>query len=239
MDLFMLPCRPLGQCQVIKLLDNGNIWISDDEINIHKLAPDSLSNSPVCIIRESEKTTDYKQLLLVLRAMGNQIKIAGLILDDPNQVRLGSQVFQNEDDGSEKVIADRMHTILPGSMPSLDVVKNESGYRPYGFAHDEFHQEDLAHLGVRFAVKPQIIGEYIRVSGVVVMTKSIDREEVFKQRNVPLYRYTCEKVIVPYSLIIPPDVESIEFELGEVDGKKTMCRISVDVQDDQGNPVIR
>lgn len=234
-NMMMLPCLPINKCRMITLLNNGNIRVSDTETDVKGLEPGSLEGSPVVICQETgSMPVDYQQLLVALRALGEQVKIAGLLLDDRDEVRVKTQLYQIKDDGTRDVLFDRELTILSGSLPTKSTVENKSGHRHYPSHLDDFHREDLAHIGIRFSVKPQIIGEYIRLSGVVVMTKALGHDEVFKQRKASIYSYSTKKKVVPFSVVLPQGTDSVEFPLESVDGNIIICKLTAHIVGENG-----
>ncbi|MDF7808512.1 hypothetical protein P4E94_13755 [Pontiellaceae bacterium B12219] len=119
-----------------------------------------------------EESVNYVDLLAVARALGPNVKIVALAIHSFKQVEVKAEIYELNAAGETNRLSAPMVTTKAGNEVLIRVVSTESGLKTFPFGADEFHQEDLANLGVRFAVCPQIIGNYVRVSGVVILTKS-------------------------------------------------------------------
>lgn len=219
----------------IELGAEGKVILDGTEISVADLAARQLQGHPFVIDPKSKPMkVDYRHFLSVLRAMGSHAKLAGLVFADIEQVEVEAQIYQLEPDGTRDVLSAPKFTTKSGNTAMVGVVHNASGRNTYPPGTDEFHQEDLASLGIRFSATPQIIGDHLRVSGVAIMTKMKDRVGVFVQGNVPIASYSCTKTVVPFSVVFPPGTDTVDFPVAKVDGKETMCRLTVCVVDDKG-----
>lgn len=226
LNLYLPPKIKRNKYHHIELARDGKVVVNGLEIEVEDLAEFFLQGHPFVIDPKFKSMkTDYRQLLAVLRAMGSHGEVAGLGFVNSERVEVEAQVYQLKPDGIQDVLSAPKLTTKPGSSAMIKVVQNGSGRKDYSPGTDDFHQEDLANLGVRFSAKPQIIGDHIRVSGVVIITKMEDRAGVFLQGNIPIASYSCSKIVVPFSVVFPPGTEAVEFPVAEVDGKETMCRL--------------
>ena len=230
LNLYLPPKVKRNKYHHIELERGGKVVLDGSEIAVADLAEKKLQGHPFVINPKSKSMkADYRQLLSVLRAMGSHAEMAGLGFINYEHVEVEAQIYQLKPDGSRDVLSAPRLSTMPGNSAMIRVVENASGRKTYLPGTDDFHQEDLANLGIRFSVKPQIIGDHIRVSGVVIMTKLIDRDGVFLQGNIPIASYSCSKTVVPFSVVFPPGSEAVVFPVAEVDGKDTMCRLTARV----------
>ena len=235
LNLFLPPKIKRNKYHHIELAGDGKVVLDGSEIAVADLAEKKLQGHPFVLHPKSKfMKADYRQLLSVLRAMGSQAEIAGLDFVISGSVEVEAQVYQLKPDGTRDVISAPRLTTKPGSSAMIRIVTNGSGRKDYPPGTDDFHQEDLANLGIRFSAKPQIIGDHIRVSGVVILAKMKDRVGVFLQGNIPIASYSCSKAVIPFSVVFPPGTEAVEFPVAEVNGKETMCRLTALVIDKNG-----
>ena len=235
LNLFLPPKIKRNKYHHIELAGAGTVVLDGSEITITDLAEKKLQGHPFVLHPQSEfMKADYRQLLSVLRAMGSHAELAGLGFTNSEAVEVEAQVYQLKPDGIRDVICAPKLTTKPGRSAMIRVVTNGSGRKDYPPGTDDFHQEDLANLGVRLSAKPQIIGDYIRVSGVVILAKMTDRVGVFLQGNIPIASYSCSKAVIPFSVVFPPGTEAVDFPVAKVNGKETMCRLTALVIDKHG-----
>ena len=224
-----------NQYHHIELERDGTVVLDGSEITVADLAEKKFAGPPFVIDPKSKSmNVDYRQLLAVLRAVGSQAELAGLVFVNLERIEVEAQIYQLEPDGSRDVISAPRVTTKSGKSAMIRVVENASGRETYLPGTDSFHQEDLANLGIRFSVKSQIIGDHIRVSGVAIITKMMDRACVFVQGNIPIASYSCTKTVVPFSVVFPPGAEAVDFPAAKVDGKETMCRLTARIVDRHG-----
>lgn len=225
----------------IEIKSGGLVVLNGTPIAISEFSATMLRGSLVSIqSRERGSPLKFSQLLAVARKLDPNVKIAALACHDFSQARVKAEIYQLNPDGTKNALSAPMLTSKPGNEAMIRAVENASELKSFWTGSDEFHQEDLGSLGVRFSVTPQVIGDYIRLSGVAILTKSAaPKEESFQQKGIPFYSYSVTKTVAPFSLVFPPDIESIQFKVGEKDGTKTMCRLSAAVVDDQGNTIQR
>jgi hypothetical protein len=179
-------------------------------------------------------TVDYQKLLEVLRATGSDANLAGLTFIPNDQVEIEVLIYQMTPEGQEDVISAPRVTTRPGNEAQIRVVENASGRRNYQTALDPYHQEDLANLGIRLSAKPQIIDDYLRVSGTAILTKLSDRRAVFVEETTPVASYSCTKTVVPFSFVFSDGTDTVDFPVARIDGKDTMCRLTAQIVDDRG-----
>ena len=235
LNLHLPPKIKRNKYHHIELAREGKVVLDGSEIAVAELAEKQLQGNPFVIDPKSKSMkADYRQLLSVLRAMGSHAELAGLGFVNSERIEVEAQVYQLKPDGIRDVISAPKLTTKPGASGMIRVVTNASGRKDYPPGTDDFHQEDLANLGLRFSAKPQIIGDHVRVSGVVIITKMKDRAGVFLQGNIPIASYSCSKTVVPFSVVFPPGTEAVDFPVAEVNGKDTMCRLTACVLDKNG-----
>ena len=241
LEMSYIPEKKRRMADDIRINGSGGIELNGSPVSLSEFSAELLRVPFVTIGAASAGAAssvpmDYRSLLAVLRGLGPGVKVAALSCHGVSQVKVEAMLFHPEPDGTRDVLTAPQVTTRPGGGAMIRVVENKSGRRSYLPGTDGFHQEDLANLGVRFSAKPQLIGEYIRVSGVVVVTKGNgeDRKEVFRDGDIPIYSYSIMKVVAPYSVLLPPGTTSVEFPVADVGGKPTMCRLKAQVVDQYG-----
>jgi hypothetical protein len=235
LQLYLPPKLKRNQYHQIELGRGGTVVRDGIEIAVTDLAAKQLTGTPFVIDPKSKAMeADYRQFLAVLRAIGGHAELAGLNFVETGRIEVEANIYQLQADGSHDVLSAPKLTAKPGSSSTIRAVQNATGRSTYQPWMDEFHQEDLANLGIRFTARPQIIGDHLRVSGVAIMTKSTGQAGVFLQDNVPVCSYSCSKMVVPFSMVFPPGIEALEFSVAKVDGEETMCRLTAVVVDDRG-----
>lgn len=236
LELYMEPDFRKPATDQIRIKSGGLVVLNGEPVAIGDFSATMLRGSLVSIqSRERGSPLDFNHLLAVARALGSDVKITALASHDFSQVQVKAEIYQLNTDGTTNRLSRPTVTTKSGNEAMIRVVENGSGLKYFGPGADEFEQEDLGNLGVRFSVTPQVIGEYIRVSGVVILTKSIaPKEESFQQKGIPYYSYSVTKMVVPFCHVLPPGVEAVEFKVGEEGGIKMMCRLNAVVVDDRG-----
>ena len=225
-----------NQYHHIELERDGKVLLNGTEQVITDLFQKKFKGNPVAIDPKSKSMKiDYRQLLTVFRSIGDNVEIAGLGFVDSERVKVEALIYRQKPDGTRDVLSAPQLTAMVGCSSAIRVVENASGRKNYPSGTDNFNQEDLANLGIRFSAKPQIIGDYIRVSGVAILTKSMDMGEVlFMDRDTPLFSYSVMKTVIPFSVLFPSGTETVEFPVADIDGKKAMCQLSVCVVGERG-----
>ncbi|MDF7808514.1 hypothetical protein P4E94_13765 [Pontiellaceae bacterium B12219] len=224
-----------NQYHHIELTSGGPVVLNGTAISVADLAQLNSRGNPFVIDRKNASSpVDYRQLLSVLRAIGGNAEIAGLEFVDEERISVEAVISSVKPDGTRDVHSAPKVTVTPGTDAMIRVVTNGAGKQTYEPWMDEFHQEDLANLGIRFSVNAQIIGEYIRVSGVVILTKLQDRAGLFLHNGTPVASYTCSKVVVPIEVVLPPGIETVEFPVVKIDGKEAFCRVRAVTVDKRG-----
>lgn len=224
-----------NQYHHIEIKSGRSILLNGSAVSLEELAENKLQRNPFVISSvPSSASIGFEQLLSVLRATGGQTQLAGLRILDPDQIEVEAQIYQITSDGKRDVLSAPKVTTESGSFARIRVVENGTGQQKLTPETDHYHQNDLANLGVRFFVKPQKIGDHLRVSGVTILTKLDDRVGVFLQGNIPIASYSCSKLVVPFSVIFPPNTDTVDFPVADMDGKKTLCRLTACVVDDRG-----
>jgi len=233
-NLLLPPKMKRNRYHHIELGRDGEIVLDGSEVAPEDLTDGRLKRIPLVIDPKSGTNPDYRQLLSVLRAIGSSAQLAGLGFARFEHVEVEAQVYRLKPDGSRDVLCAPRLSTKPGKSAMIRVVEDASGRNNYPPGTDEFHQEDLANLGIRFSAKPRIIGDDVRVSGVVVLTKMKDRVCVFQQEGIPVASYTCSKMVVPFSVVLPSGTEAAVFPVAKMDGQETLCRITARVLDQHG-----
>lgn len=235
LNLFFPPQMKRNQYHKIELGGGGRIALDGSDVAIADLAENQFKKNPAVILPGSGREgADYRQLLSVLRAMGGDADLAGLVFDTQESVEVDVLIYQMKPDGGMDVLSAPRLSTKPGNSAMIRVVENRTGRKTYPPGTDEYHQEDLANLGVRLSAKPQIIGDRIRVSGVAILTKMIDREGVFVEGNIPVASYSCTKIVVPFLAVFPPGKDSVEFPVAGEGGPDMMCRLTARLVDGRG-----
>ena len=219
----------------IGLLGGGKADVEGKEISITEFDVKKFQKVPVFITQHpAQMNVDYRDFLALLHELGSNVQLAGLGLFNLESVAVEARISQIKPDGSQDVLSAPKVTTKEGNSALIRVVENASGRTSYPLGTDEFHQEDLANLGIRFSATPQIIGEYLRVSGVAILTKLGGREAVFLDEDIPIASYSCTKIVVPFSVVFPPGRNVAEFAIAEIDGDKAMCRLEANRVDERG-----
>lgn len=169
-----------------------------------------------------------------LKALPEGVSIAGIRCEIRSSVSVEAAIFTVDEKGKEDVLSAPKVSTKAGNEAVLRVVQNASGYKHSQLVDDKYHQDDLANLGSRLIVTPQIIGDDLLVSGVGVLTKMKDRQPVFMDGSIPVASYTCSKVVVPFSCVFKGDVDTVEFDIADVEGRPAKCRLTVRIVDDKG-----
>ncbi|MDF7800499.1 hypothetical protein P4C99_13560 [Pontiellaceae bacterium B1224] len=234
--MYMEPDSRYPTTDVIKIMPNGTVESSGESVLIGDLSAKMLRGDRVAIqFGTFGVPVDFRHLLAVARALGPSVKVASLRIHDFSQVQVEAEIYELNPDGTKNVLTAPKLTTKSGNEALIGALENASGWTTYQAEKDQFHQEDLAELGISFSVTPVVIGEYVRVSGVAILTKSISpKQERFQLEGIPYYSYSVSKTVVPFSQVFPPGVESVEFKVGEVDDIITMFRLSAVVVDEQG-----
>jgi len=242
LEMSYLPRKRRPVTDDIRINGGGGIELNGSPVALSEFSSKLLRVPFVTIGAQASPGTassvpmDYRSLLAVLRSLGADVQVAALSCHGVEQVKIEAMVFHPNPDGTRDVLTAPQVTTRPGGGAMIRVVENESGRRSYFSGTDGFHQEDLANLGVRFSANPQLIGDNIRVSGVVIVTKgkAKDKKEVFRDGDIPIYSYLVTKMVAPYSVLLPPGTKSVEFPIADVGGKPTMCRLKAQVVDQYG-----
>lgn len=235
LNLFIPTQLKRNQYHQIELAGGGGVVLNGTVISVTDLAQRDLKGNPLVInLKSASSHGDYRQLLSVLREIAGNCEIAGLELVDGARLEVEAAIYTISSDGTRDVLSAPKVTVTPGTATMIRVVENATGQRTYEPWMDEFHQEDLANLGIRFSVRAQIIGENIRVSGAAIITKLQDREGLFLHNGIPVASYACSKVVVPIEVVFPPGIEVIEFPVVKVDDQETFCRVTAVVVDKRG-----
>lgn len=226
---------PFKKYDTIEIQADGSIRVNKEAVELAELTTQLSTDGGIIIRGDSGPLAQRRVFLEVLESVGSSDRICQLTCSNfKQQIRIEAEIFQMNDDGSKKVLTAPRITTKAGSMAMMGVGENQSGFRRGPGEFDAFHQEDLAHAGVRFNVRPQLIGDHFRLSGVLILVKNSGKEEVFRVGESAIYSYAAAKVVVPFSVVLPPGVESVEFPTAEIDGKKTLCRIGAVLVDDKG-----
>ncbi|MDF7800498.1 hypothetical protein P4C99_13555 [Pontiellaceae bacterium B1224] len=241
-NLYFFGKEKTAACDNLVLYADGKVVLNGESIDISALTAEQLSGRPVSIGYSSMyEPVNYRQLLAVCRVLGSGSQISSLFFVDRRMLKVAAEIYEIDVNGDKRVLSAPWQCSAPrAGYSKMGVVANESGIKPYDADLDDFHQEDLANLGIQFSIKRQFVGENIHISGVAILRKSIaPKQESFSLEGIPYYSYSVSKTVIPILLVFTPDVETIEFMVSEVDGTKTMCRISVEIQDDRGNLIKR
>ncbi|MDF7800500.1 hypothetical protein P4C99_13565 [Pontiellaceae bacterium B1224] len=235
LNLFIPTQLKRNQYHHIEVASGGLVVLNGSPISVTDLAQTDRKGNP-CVIDQKSATSpvDYKQFLSVLHAIGGKAELAGLEFVNEERLEVEAAIYTISSDGTRDVLSAPKVNVMPGNAAMIRVVENATGQRKYEPWMDEFHQEDLANLGIRFSVRAQIIGDYIRVTGAVIITKLKDREGLFLHDDIPVASYTCSKVVVPIEVVFPPGIEAIEFPVVKVNDQETFCRVSAITVDKRG-----
>jgi hypothetical protein len=235
LNLFIPTQLKRNQYHHIELGSGERVVLNGTAISVADLAQRKLKGNPFVIDQmNAARPVDYRQLLSVLRAIGGNAEIAGLEFVDEERISIEAIISTVKPDGTRDVISAPKPTVTPGTDAMIRIVTNGTGQRTYEPWMDEFHQEDLANLGIRFSVRAQIIGEYIRITGVVILVKQKSREGLFLHNAIPVASYTCSKVVVPIDVALLPGIEAVEFPVAQIDGQEAFCRVSAVTVDKRG-----
>lgn len=180
------------------------------------------------------KAVGFGAFLNGLKALPDEVSIGGMRCEIRSGVEISAHIFTIDKDGKEDVLSAPKVTTKAGNEAVLRVVQNASGYKSNEFVNDKYHQEDLANLGSRLRVTLQVIGDDLLVSGVTILTKMNERQPVFMDGSVPVASYTCSKIVVPFSFVFKSDVDTVEFDIADIDGKPAKCKLSAQIVDDKG-----
>jgi hypothetical protein len=236
MEMVLDPGTRFSTADNITISTNGAVFLNRKPIAIGDLSEEILRSKLVSISSaEREGSVNYLDLLAVVSALGPNVQVMALAIHDFSQVQVRAEIYELNADGTTNRLSAPMVTTKSGNGAMIRVVENASGLKNFRSESDEFHQEDLGNLGVRFSVTPQVIGDYIRVSGVAILTKSTTpKEESFQQKGIPYYSYSVTKVVVPFCQVLPPGVEAVEFKVSEKENVRMMCRLSVSIVETGG-----
>lgn len=230
-----LPRQKSEDFDLIRIASDGTLTLSGNPVELSDLAGLLSADRKVGIESVSSKPPPFSAFLEVVQSIGSKNVHHIFVPNRDQQVQISAKVFQINEDGSEKVLSSPMFTAQPGFEAKIGVVSSNNGSDQFRGSHDPFHQEDLGNLGVRFSGLPELIGDHLRVSGVIELVRSTDpRQEVFKQGDIPIYSYSVSKHVVPFSAVLAPGQEYVEFPAASINGKKTIFRLSADIVDGMG-----
>jgi len=91
----------------------------------------------------------------------------------------------------------------------------------------------LVSLGILFFAKSQVAGDYIRVSGVAIMTTAQDQDEGLS-RELSVFSCSVTKVVGPFPRVFPPGTETGNVPAANIEGKKIFYGLSAVVVVDKG-----
>ncbi len=223
--------KPDG-CNFVEFQPNGAVVLNGEKTQEEELLKKLQSGGSLSIKCEP---TDFQQVLAVLTAAGPTVDLINLQCRNRTQIEIEVEIYQMGTDGIKEILSSSSLTTRPGNEAMLRIVENATGRKTYPPGTDTYHQEDLANLGTRFSVVPQVIGDHLRVSGAVILTKSAGRKkQAFVEDGIPIYSYSSAKTVVPFSKIFPPNVDSLEFPVSDMKGQETFCRLSVAIVDAHG-----
>lgn len=212
-----------------------DVFLDGRKLRLEDLKAENTTGAPYFISAAHElQKSDYRWLEKVLVSIGDEAQLAGLSFTTFESVEVEALIFKINDDGSEDVLSAPKVTTKAGNEATIRVVQNASGYKHAQLDHDQFHQKDLANLGIRFSVTPQIIGDDLKVEGVAVLTKQESRHAVFVEHKTPVASYTCSKIVVPFSVVFPEGVESVVFDIADIKGQPAKCRLTAYQVDQRG-----
>lgn len=240
LNLFLQTEVKRNNYHLLELKGDGKLVLNGLELITSDFSPKNFPTAPFSIYSESKSQTgNYRQLLLVLRAMESDAELVGLAFGDPKtveveMVEVKATIYQVNDDGSEKLLAAPYVTVVSGKPAMVKVVESGTTRKSYRPGTDPFEQEDLSKLGTHLSVNPEIIGDHIWVSGTATLIKLEDRVGIFVDGKTPIASYTCKKTVVPFSFIFPAGTDTVKFPVADVDGKDTMCRLTAYVVDRYG-----
>ncbi len=220
---------------IVKIDSDGSLFFNGDPVELSQLSDRLSDDREVGIVSDTyQAPPPLSRILAVANVVGKQ-RIDFLLISDRNrQVKIMASIVEIGTDGTEKLLSAPRITTQPGCAGMIRAVQNNSGYDSFFDKEDPFHQEDLGNLGVRFSVTPFLMGDHIRVAGVIVLTKSAaPRQQMFKQGDMPIYSYSVSKFVCPFSCVIA-DGESVELPVGSVEGRKTVCLLRADLVDGKG-----
>ena len=165
------------------------------------------------------------QVLDTLKGMDIR-KIRKISRSNRASVSAKIEIFQINDDGTTEVLsAPSVRTSLGGST-GVTLGSNESGYINGTIENDDFRQQDLTNIGIKMSIDPQRIGEYFRLKGIAVLVKLEGKEFSFPMGDIPIYSYSVNKTVIPFSVVLPPNFDYVELPMPPINGKPTRCRLT-------------
>lgn len=234
-NIYVKPTIRRNAYHHLELGGSGEVFLDGREIALADIKGMNPSGAPYLVSSLLKvQHVDYRQLLRILEAVGDDAEIAGLSFVTSGSVQVEAQIIRILDDGREDVLSAPRLTTQAGNEAMVRVVENASGYKLHQLADDNFHQEDLAHLGIRFSATPQIIGDYLKVEGVAIITRLKSRHPVFVDKKIPVASYACSKVVVPFSVVFEEGTDSVEFDIADIEGNAAKCRLSAKRVDQRG-----
>jgi len=243
LNLFLQTGYKRNQYHLLGLKGDGKVALNHEELMTADFSPNKLPKAPFYMYSESKSSTgNYRQLLLVLRALESDAELVGLAVGDPkavevDMVKVKATIYQMNDDGSEKLLSAPYVTVLSGKSAMVKVVDSGTDRKSYLPGTDPFEQEDLSKLGTHLSLRPLIMGDDIWVSGTATLIKLEDRVGVFLDGKTPIASYSCKKTVVPFSFMFSSGTDTVKFPVADVDGEETMCRLSAQIVDRHGMTV--
>lgn len=234
LNMEYLPRQRSMDCDILEIAPDGALSFAGKPIDISDLPGLLAPDRKLGIESESIQPPPFSVIHEVIKTVGSKSIHHIFFPNRDQQVQVSAQIYQLNAAGELKVLAAPRITTAPGYPAAMRVVENQTGRLHYEPGLDTFHQEDLANLGIRLTATPQILGDCVRVRGVAILTKSMSREAGFQEKDIPIYSYSVNKTVAPFSVVLPIVNEGADIPIAEVDGKKTRCRISAVIVDHKG-----
>ena len=219
------PKKPFNQ---LSIFADDSLALNNNAVSLKDLSTKLAEDVPLSIYYETSVQPNLNRLAQVLDTLkGMDIrKIRGIGRSNRASVSAKMEIFQINDDGTTEVLsAPSVGTSLGGST-GASIGTNESGYKNRTIEHDDFRQQDLTNIGIKMSIEPQRIGEYFRLKGIAVLVKLEGKEFSFPMDDIPIYSYSVNKTVIPFSVVLPPNFDYVELPMPPINGKPTRCRLT-------------
>lgn len=214
----------------LRLEETGQLLLSGEPIELTDLTERVTDDEPISFvcIGPSKPSQIYEVFQALNQSSRPHIRF---IVELRRMVELKAEVVEIQDDGTEKKLSSPRISTKSGNVASMGVREKQPESK-----EDLYQQNGRSGGGVSFTVFPQVIGDYIKVTGSISV-KRIKGSEAFKIDNQSMRNYSTETIVIPFAYVFDKDTDTVEFNPVEIGGKKIVCRLQAFHVSDQGKRI--